>query len=134
RRPYVADSIVDFWRRWHITLSYWFRDYVYIPLGGRRAGTIRENFNIIVTMALAGLWHGAHWTFVIWGVFHGIGVAAVHGLQRIFKNRTPRWLGVLITFHFVAVGWVFFRATTLRHALAILSAVLTGGAWGDLSG
>ncbi len=131
-RPYGADSIVEFWRRWHITLSYWFRDYVYIPLGGSRGGRVREARNVIVTMALAGLWHGANWTFVVWGLFHGIGVAAVHAMRRVLdlSAAVPRWLTVVVTFHFVTVGWVFFRAPTLRRAGEMLSAV-AGGGWSD---
>jgi alginate O-acetyltransferase complex protein AlgI len=132
-RPYVADSIVDFWRRWHITLSYWFRDYVYIPLGGSRQGRAREAGNVIVTMALAGLWHGANWTFVVWGLFHGVGVAAVHTMRRVRSLSTamPRWIAVVATFHFVTLGWVFFRAPTLRQAAEMLSASVIGGGWSD---
>jgi len=131
-RPYGADSIVEFWRRWHITLSFWFRDYVYIPLGGSRGGRVREAQNVIMTMALAGLWHGANWTFVVWGLFHGIGVAAVHAMRRAvdLSAAIPRWLTVVVTFHFVTVGWVFFRAPTLRRAAEMLSAVV-GGGWSD---
>ena len=130
-RPYTADSIVDFWRRWHITLSYWLRDYLYIPLGGSRHGRVKETRNVIVTMALGGLWHGANWTFVIWGLVHGIGVAVVHTLQRVFKSSRamPRWLGVVITFHFVTVAWVFFRAPDVGTALQMLRAAVAGGGW-----
>jgi len=132
-RPYVADSIVDFWRRWHNTLSYWFRDYVYIPLGGSRHGRGREARNIVVTMALAGLWHGANWTFVVWGLFHGIGVATVHTIRRAAGSARamPRWLAVAITFHFVTLGWVFFRAPTIARAGEMLSAAARGGEWPD---
>jgi len=133
-RPYGASSIVEFWRRWHITLSYWFRDYVYIPLGGGREGRPREYRNIVVTMALAGLWHGANWTFVIWGLFHGIGVATVHGIRRAFRvtNAMPQWVGVVLTFHFVTLGWVFFRAPTLEQARRMLAAAFGGGAWSSV--
>jgi alginate O-acetyltransferase complex protein AlgI len=130
-RPYTATSIVDFWRRWHITLSSWLRDYLYIPLGGSRHGRIHEARNIIVTMALGGLWHGASWTFVIWGLFHGIGVAAVHASHRLLSiaSALPKWLGVLITFHFVTLGWVFFRAPNVHQATEVLAALVTGGGW-----
>jgi alginate O-acetyltransferase complex protein AlgI len=132
-RPYVADSIVDFWRRWHITLSHWFRDYVYIPFGGSREGRFREARNIVVTMALAGLWHGANWTFVVWGLFHGIGVAAVHAARRVLALSAdlPRWVAVVVTFHFVTLGWVFFRAPTIRRAAEMLAAPVSGGGWAD---
>ena len=131
-RPYAADSIVDFWRRWHVTLSHWLRDYLYIPLGGSRHGRVREARNVIVTMALGGLWHGANWTFVIWGLFHGIGVALTHTIRRMLgpARSLPSWLGVLITFHFVTLGWVFFRAPSVHAAADILRSAVLGGGWG----
>ncbi len=127
-RPYTAASIIDFWRRWHITLSFWLRDYLYIPLGGSRS---RETRNIVITMALGGLWHGASWTFVIWGLFHGAGVAALHGIDRVLgrARALPAWLGVLITFHFVTLGWVLFRAPSVRRAGEIVAAACAGGGW-----
>src|SRR5205807_7330674 len=113
-QPYAATSVVDFWRRWHITLSWWLRDYVYIPLGGNRHGRLKEIRNIMITMVLGGLWHGASWTFVIWGLLHGVGVAIVHLVKNVlmlkFLRTIPTWLAVLITFHFVTFTWVFFRA------------------------
>jgi alginate O-acetyltransferase complex protein AlgI len=135
-RPYTASSIIEFWRRWHTTLSYWFRDYVYIPLGGGRRGPVREHRNIVLTMGLAGLWHGANWTFVIWGLFHGLGVALVHALCRSprITPRLPTWVGVLVTFHFVTLGWVLFRAPTLTQAARMIAAPFVAGAWaGELS-
>ncbi len=134
-RPYTATSIIDFWRRWHITLSSWLRDYLYIPLGGNRHGRAQEMRNVIITMALGGLWHGASWTFVVWGLFHGTGVAVTHALQRAFgaARALPAWLGVLITFHFVTLGWVFFRAPSLRKAFEMLAAAFGGGGWTDAS-
>lgn len=132
-RPYTADSIVDFWRRWHVTLSFWLRDYLYIPLGGSRHGRLQEARNVVITMGLGGLWHGANWTFLVWGLFHGIGVAAVHAFRRFtgVAHALPRVLAVLITFHFVVLGWVFFRAPTLSKAADILDAVFRGGGWGS---
>ena len=135
-RPYGADSLIDFWRRWHITLSFWLRDYLYIPLGGNRDGRLRTYVNMIITMTLGGLWHGASWTFVIWGVLHGVGVAFVH-LFRDFLRRAgfksePRWwnvVGLVLTFHFVTLLWVFFRAPTLDKARAMLAAAFAGGGW-----
>jgi alginate O-acetyltransferase complex protein AlgI len=132
-RPYTADSIVDFWRRWHITLSYWLRDYLYIPLGGSRHGRVKETRNVVVTMVLGGLWHGANWTFVIWGLIHGVGVAVVHTFHRVFRDSRPMptWLGVAITFNFVTLAWIFFRAPDAGRALQMLHAVLAGGGWTD---
>jgi alginate O-acetyltransferase complex protein AlgI len=132
-RPYTAISIIDFWRRWHITLSYWLRDYLYIPLGGNRHGRIQEARNVIVTMTLGGLWHGASWTFVIWGLLHGVAVASIHARRRVFRARgtLPRWLSVVITFHFVTIAWVFFRAPTTAKAAQMLAAPFSGGGWLD---
>lgn len=128
-RPYLATSIGDFWRRWHITLSHWLRDYLYIPLGGSRDGDAKTLRNIMVTMALGGLWHGANWTFLIWGVLHGFGVAASHFLGRWARHRLhpPRWLQILLTFHIVALLWVFFRAQDLNTAFTVLAGCL--GTW-----
>lgn len=126
RRPYLATSIADFWRRWHITLSHWLRDYVYIPLGGSRDGDARTLRNILLTMALGGLWHGANWTFLIWGVLHGVGVAASRLQDRLALRglQPPRWMLILLTFHIVALLWVFFRSQDFGTALAILSGCL----------
>jgi D-alanyl-lipoteichoic acid acyltransferase DltB (MBOAT superfamily) len=130
-RPYAARSIVEFWRRWHVTLSFWLRDYLYIPLGGSRHGRVREARNIIVTMALGGLWHGANWTFVIWGLLHGVCVSIVHALHRVAgaRRRLPEWAGVLLTFHVVTIAWVFFRAPTVTGAVNVLHAALFAGGW-----
>jgi alginate O-acetyltransferase complex protein AlgI len=130
-RPYASESLIDFWQRWHITLSYWLRDYLYIPLGGNRGSRVRQAGNVMITMVLGGLWHGANWTFVIWGMLHGIGVVFVQALKRDFPGhwllRMPRWLGVFVTFHFVTLAWVFFRAESLGKALAMLAAPFAGG-------
>jgi alginate O-acetyltransferase complex protein AlgI len=135
-RPYGAYSLIDFWRRWHITLSFWLRDYLYIPLGGNRGGRLRTYVNMIITMTLGGLWHGASWTFVIWGVLHGVGVAFVHLLRDLlrragFKGQPLWWnvVSVILTFHFVALLWVFFRAPTLDKARLVLAAAFAGGNW-----
>ncbi|MDE3059923.1 MAG: MBOAT family protein [Pseudomonadota bacterium] len=120
-RPYMAAGLSDFWRRWHITLSSWLRDYLYIPLGGSRGGMMKDMRNIMITMLLGGLWHGAHWTFVIWGGVHGLGIAAMHLLRRFRRAPLlPRWLSVLLTFHFVTAAWAFFRAATPAQALHML--------------
>jgi len=132
-RPYAARSIVDFWRRWHITLSFWLRDYLYIPLGGSRGGRVPETRNIIATMALGGLWHGASWTFVMWGLFHGIGVSLTHAAKRVMNGSLaiPAWVAMVLTFHFVAIGWVFFRAPDVLTAASVLASLVTGGGWQD---
>jgi alginate O-acetyltransferase complex protein AlgI len=135
-RPYGSVSLIDFWRRWHITLSFWLRDYLYIPLGGNRSGRLRTYVNMIITMTLGGLWHGASWTFVIWGVLHGVGVAFVHffreTLRRAGFKRQPLWwnvIGLVLTFHFVAFLWVFFRAPSVGKAWMVLTTAFTGSGW-----
>src|ERR1700719_4455553 len=125
-----AASVTEFWRRWHITLSFWLRDYLYIPLGGNRLGRRRASLNMIITMVLGGLWHGASWTFVVWGFLHGMGIATVHlyrGALRAGRMLAlPAWLGILLTFHFVTLLWIFFRAPTLGKASSMLRAVAAG--------
>lgn len=135
RAPYQATGMIEFWRRWHITLSRFLRDYLYVPLGGNRCGRGRQAFNVIVTMLLGGLWHGANWTFVLWGLLHGAMIAVNHGLRHVAQRAglaryhagLPRivqygWrvLCVGATFALVTVLWVFFRAQTLGGALAML--------------
>ena len=124
-RPYAAASPIEFWRRWHITLSFWLRDYLYIPLGGNREGRFKEMRNILITMTLGGLWHGANWTFVIWGVMHGIGIVVCHIVRKSgwggYVKRMPAWLGALLTFHFVTLLWVFFRAPDFASAYNIIT-------------
>lgn len=136
-RPYTAGSVREFWRRWHITLSRWLRDYLYIPLGGSRRSQPRVVFNIILTMVLAGLWHGAGWTFLVWGAMHGTVQAAEHVLAARRKKRglpqtvpSGAALGFrrLLTFEFVCLAWVFFRADSLSGAGAVIARTFTG--WG----
>jgi alginate O-acetyltransferase complex protein AlgI len=121
--PYKATNIIDFWRRWHMTLSAFLRDYLYIPLGGSRKGSSRRYLNLYVTMLLGGLWHGAGWTYVIWGALHGLYLVANHLWRAIFpEQRTNRWyrLGCgLLTFAAVVVAWVFFRSPDIETALRI---------------
>jgi alginate O-acetyltransferase complex protein AlgI len=124
-RPYGARSIVDFWRRWHITLSHWLRDYLYIPLGGGRSGQARQLINLMVTMVLGGLWHGAAWTFVVWGTLHGMALSANHLFSRRLGLRLPGWVALLLTFHFVTITWVFFRAPNLAVAGSVLAGPFT---------
>ncbi|NOU33209.1 MAG: MBOAT family protein [Polyangiaceae bacterium] len=118
-QPYIASSIGEFWQRWHISLSSWLRDYLYIPLGGNRAGRARATVNIVLVFTISGLWHGAAWTFVVWGLFHGVLVAVERLLSR-FTFRPPRFLQHTLTLVLVVVGWVFFRAASLSHAFAML--------------
>jgi alginate O-acetyltransferase complex protein AlgI len=115
--PYRAASIIDFWRRWHMTLSRFLRDYLYVPLGGNRRGTLRRYVNLLATMLIGGFWHGANWTFVVWGGLHGLMLAANHGLRRLVPWRPPAWLAVPVTFLFVLLAWVPFRAESLLDAL-----------------
>jgi alginate O-acetyltransferase complex protein AlgI len=125
QQPYGATSLIDFWRRWHITLSNWLRDYVYIPLGGNRVGHMTQALNLFITMVLGGLWHGASWNFVIWGAAHGIGIGLVHSIRRFnslkWLGLLPKFLKVFITFHFVAICWILFRSPDLATAWHVTS-------------
>ena len=127
--PYKSESITEFWRRWHISLSTWLRDYLYVPLGGNRYGRRRTYVNLAVVMLLGGLWHGAAWNFVIWGGFHGVllTLERVRG-KRSHYGRWPRFVRVTITFLLVSVGWVFFRAADLPGAMDYLTAMAGAGA------
>jgi len=141
RRPYFARGLREFWRRWHISLSTWFRDYLYIPLGGNRRGPLRIRMNLLVTFLLSGLWHGAGAGFVIWGALHGAFVLAGDGLRRLLGAATqgpvrglPGRLADaargLVTFHLVCFAWIFFRSPDLDHALAVLAGIASAGAGG----
>ncbi|MBV9294902.1 MAG: MBOAT family protein, partial [Acidobacteriaceae bacterium] len=121
--PYGARSITEFWRRWHMTLSFWFRDYVYIALGGNRKGQLKTVRNLIIVFFLTGLWHGASWTFVIWGLYHGLFLLLERvGFGRILE-RIPTVLRVAYTVFVVMIGWVFFRAATFTQALVFFKAM-----------
>lgn len=154
--PYAAVGFSDFWKRWHITLSSWLRDYLYIPLGGNRKGTFRTYINLMITMLLGGLWHGANWTFVVWGALHGFYLAAEKIIQDLVKNKvtvsvqrpmvatkgvtgnqlittfsSSKWLLALLTFFLVNVTWVFFRSPDFGTAWRLLTSMFTdvkGGA------
>ena len=125
--PYTAVSLQDFWRRWHMTLSRWLRDYLYIPLGGNRKGRLMTYRNLMLTMLLGGLWHGAAWTFVVWGGIHGAGLC----FERAFGTVRSRWLGRLLTFHVVCFAWIFFRADSFARAGQVIERLFT--AWGQPS-
>jgi alginate O-acetyltransferase complex protein AlgI len=130
-QPYRALSVQDFWRRWHMTLSFWLRDYLYIPLGGNRHGKWRTYLNILITMGLGGLWHGANYTFVVWGLLHGFALV----LERMLgitgeggHRRIPVAISWFVTFHFVCLTWVFFRAPSFDGAWAYLTTLVSGDA------
>ena len=118
--PYKAVSIQDFWRRWHITLSRFLKDYIYIPLGGNRKGEIRTYTNLFITFLLGGIWHGAGWTFVVWGVLHGMALVIHRAWQKV-GIRLPVLLAWFLTFNFINIAWVFFRATSFDDARKVLS-------------
>lgn len=131
--PYTATSVTDFWRRWHISLSTWFRDYLYIPLGGNRRGTVRTYFNLLIVFLLCGFWHGASWTFAAWGLYHGAFLVVERaGLGRRLNSL---WTPVrhFYTLLAIAVGWVLFRAETMAQAAAFLKAMLGLGAGSGLA-
>jgi alginate O-acetyltransferase complex protein AlgI len=120
--PYRADSFSDFWRRWHISLSSWLRDYLYVPLGGNRAGVGRTYLNLMIVFLLCGLWHGAGWTFIVWGAWHGFWLVIERALgRRTFYAALPAWAQVFATFLLLTVGWVIFRAGTLAQAGRLLA-------------
>lgn len=128
-QPYRASSMQAFWRRWHISLSSWLRDYLYVPLGGGKKGLISSCINVMITMLLGGLWHGAAWTFVAWGALHGsVQVAERLGRAALGERRLiPGWLGVIITFHIVCLGWILFRSETFGMAMAMLEGLGRAG-------
>lgn len=123
--PYTSKSITEFWQRWHMSLSSWLREYLYIPLGGNKKGTRRTYINLFLTMLLGGLWHGANWTFVVWGAWHG-GILAI---ERYLKSKfgdsiLPSWLRIIKTMLLVMIGWIFFRAIDLDNALQMLRGLI----------
>lgn len=127
--PYCSRSITEFWRRWHISLGSWFREYVYIPMGGNRVSVLRHIFNLLVVWALTGLWHGASWNFVVWGLYYGVLLIVEKYLLRRVTERIPI-LGTIYTMLLVIVGWVFFFSPTLLEAGAYLGAMFGRGAVG----
>jgi D-alanyl-lipoteichoic acid acyltransferase DltB (MBOAT superfamily) len=138
--PYTARNLQDFWRRWHMTLSRWLRDYLYIPLGGNSGSESKTVRNIMITMVLGGLWHGAAWTFVFWGTLHGVGQGFGHvrrrsrvrrGLPAVAEGPVRVWVQRFLTFQYVCLGWVFFNASGLSEAFAVIGRALSG--WGRSS-
>jgi alginate O-acetyltransferase complex protein AlgI len=134
KTPYLSANSTEFWRRWHITLSQWIRDYIFIPLGGSRVAQWRIYVNIIAAMAISGLWHGAAWTFIIWGVYHGL-LSAGHrmyqrglgrlGWTKITQNQVYKVIAIAVFFHLTVIGWVFFRAASWADAMHMLNVMLT---------
>lgn len=130
-QPYRSQSLQEFWRRWHISLSSWLRDYLYIPLGGNRKGKVRTYVNLMITMLLGGIWHGAAWKFVLWGALHGGGLAVERAMGLADRPRATPWgriLAILIIFHFVCFAWIFFRASSMENALLVLQGLTRWGA------
>lgn len=133
--PYIAKNVSDFWHRWHISLSTWLRDYLFIPLGGSRNGRWQTNRNLLITMALGGLWHGASWSFVVWGIYHGVALIVhrefvtiknrVSTVSQLVDSRPGHFLSVLLTFHVVCIGWVFFRVHNIRTAFDIMRRMIS---------
>ncbi|MCX5674221.1 MAG: MBOAT family protein [Planctomycetota bacterium] len=133
--PYLADGLGDFWRRWHISLSTWFRDYVYIPLGGNRKGEFATYRNMFLTMVISGVWHGAAWTFLIWGALHGAGRLLTRALEQtpFYRDRVPRIVKQGGVFTFVCFAWIFFRAASVGDAWLIVTRIVTGARTGTLT-
>ncbi len=130
--PYFASSLTEFWRRWHISLSSWFRDYVYIPLGGGRGEFHRRLFNVMTVFLLSGLWHGASWTFVTWGFLHGTWICAELCAGRLKLPRPPAWLSIPATFAATTTAWIFFRAASLEDAFLIIFKIIRSSGAGEL--
>ena len=132
RHPYLATSLQDFWSRWHISLSTWFRDYVYVPLGGNRHSTLKTSRNLLIVFVVSGFWHGAEWTFLIWGAWHGlwIVVSRAVGSRMPLTNRFPDWGKRGLTFVIVCIGWVFFRAEDWTQ-VGLIGDALWNGVWSD---
>ena len=127
--PYLATGLGDFWSRWHISLSSWFKDYVYIPLGGNRKGTFNTYRNMFLTMVISGLWHGAAWTFIIWGAVHALGRFLTRGLERtsFYRDKVPKIAKQLFVFGFVTFAWIFFRAESISDAWIIITRIFSSG-------
>ncbi|MBU1122343.1 MAG: MBOAT family protein, partial [Candidatus Omnitrophica bacterium] len=122
RQPYLAQNITLFWRRWHITLSGWFRDYLFIPLGGSNVRAVRYYANLLIVMLIGGVWHGANYTFIVWGLYHGLLLVAHKVYSKYINISIPKIIGILITFHLVCLGWIFFRADNIHLAWDVFRA------------
>lgn len=134
KTPYLSSNASEFWKRWHITLSSWIKDYIYIPLGGSHLGEKRKYLNLVLAMTISGFWHGAAWTFVAWGIYHGL-LLVIHkyylkfmrfiGLEKHTRNIFSRFLSIFLFFQLTCIGWVFFRADSISNALAIMHSMLS---------
>lgn len=125
RRPYFSYSVTDFWRRWHISLSTWLKDYIYIPLGGSRCSKSRNYFNILVTFLVSGIWHGANWTFIVWGVWHGLAqvIEKMLGQQKCIYGTFGKTIKIIITFLLINFAWIFFRMPTIGEACSFITRI-----------
>ena len=128
RQPYLARNLADFWTRWHMSLSSFIRDYIYIPLGGNQRGWRRTQLHVLLAMLISGLWHGASWTFVCWGLMHGLGVVGLNVLRRFGMPAWPRFLAHMLTFGFVTLAWVWFRADSVAQAVQVFQGLITSPA------
>lgn len=136
-RPYFSVSVTDFWRRWHISLSRWLKDYIYIPLGGNRCSKARNYWNIFVTFLVSGVWHGANWTFVVWGLLHGLAqiVEKFFGIQKCDSSyRWVRGLRIVLTFCLVSFLWILFRSPSIGDAAFFVNRIFTAGGSADIIG
>jgi alginate O-acetyltransferase complex protein AlgI len=126
KTPYFSPSMTSFWRNWHVSLSTWLKDYLYIPLGGNKGNTFRTSLNLMTTMVLGGLWHGANWTFIVWGALNGFFLAIEKLLHKLFRPRGlfMKGISIFIVFHLVCLGWIFFRSQTIAQALIIIEKII----------
>jgi D-alanyl-lipoteichoic acid acyltransferase DltB (MBOAT superfamily) len=124
-RPYLSGSFREFWSRWHMSLSTWFKDYLYIPLGGNRGSKARTYSNLFTTFVVSGLWHGANWTFVIWGAIHGGLQILERAAQELKLPKIPRPFNLILVFAGVCIAWVFFRAATVQDAFQVIGGMFT---------
>ena len=129
--PYIAESIQDFWHRWHMTLSRFLKNYVYIPLGGNRKGEALTYRNLFLTFLIGGIWHGANFTFIAWGILHGL-ASVVHRYWKNFKIKLNHTIAVVITFLFINITWVFFRSPSIHRAFEVLKSMLGFNGFGEL--
>ena len=128
KTPYFSSTVKEFWSRWHISLSSWFRDYVYIPLGGNRVSKFRHQLNLLITFLVSGLWHGANWTFVIWGLIHAVAqvIENILHIRADKKGKVNRFVSTVFVIVFVCFAWIFFRAQSLSEAIYVISHMFTG--------
>ena len=135
RRPYFACTVGEFWHRWHISLSTWFKDYVYIPLGGNRVGRLRNYFNLLVTFIVSGIWHGANWTFFCWGTLHGIllCIEKALGISKRSYSGATKLMHWAVTFVLITLAWILFRANNMADALTVITGIFTKAGIPDIS-